>query len=159
MPPHRDIARYPFPGYWGREAQCRLRLWQRDRETVVMVTEFPGNPGTSITHAIEGLAMQICRECELWPSHTRWIEHYPPGGPFRESFTEVTLTLDPQVGFTRPHWQPWSRAEVEGLIGAPAPSPDDEVPRHHLTAHERAVRAFPSRGCAERGEGPHGPAV
>lgn len=128
MPLYCDIARYAYPSYWNLQAVCRLRIWQRGRATVAMMTELPENPGTSVTNQAEVLATQVCREFELWPSLTRWIEHYPPGDSFGESFDEVTFTLDPHAGLTRPRWRRLTRAEVARLIGEPVSPPGNEVP-------------------------------
>ena len=121
MPLHHDIERYAYPGWRGYESACRLYIWQRERESVVMVTELADNPGTSITNRVEALAMQVYHEFELWPALARWIEHYPPDEQYDETFAEVTFSIDPQKGLTRPQWRALTREAVERLIGEPLP--------------------------------------
>ena len=86
-----------------------------------MATELPDNPGTSITNRVEALAIQVYQEFELWPAFTHWIEHYPPDGPYDETFAEVRFTPDPQKGLTLPKWRALTREAVERLIGEPLP--------------------------------------
>jgi hypothetical protein len=121
MPPRHDIERYAYPGWHGHQSACRLRIWQQERESIVIVTELEGNPGTSITNRVEALAMQVYREFELWPAFTHWIEHYPPDASYGETFAEVSFTPDPQKGLTRPQWRALTRADVERLTGEPLP--------------------------------------
>jgi hypothetical protein len=119
MPLRHDIPRYPYPGFRDCESACRLRIWQQERASVVIVTELDDNPGTSVTNRAEALAMQVYRQYELWPPCTRWIEHYPPDSAYTETFAEVTFRTDPCTGLTRPRWRARSRADVESLIGEP----------------------------------------
>jgi hypothetical protein len=135
MPPRHDIERYAYPGYHGYESACGLRIWQQERESVVMATELPDNPGTSITNRAEALAMQVYHEFELWPPFTRWIEHYPPDGPYDETFAEVTFSIDPQKGLTRPKWRALTCEDAERLIGEPLP----DAPRTDLSAEPRTA--------------------
>lgn len=121
MPPRHDIERYTYPGFRDYASACRLRIWQRERESVVVVTELDDNPGTSVTNRAAALAMQVYRAFELEPYLARWIEHYPPDGQYAETFAEVTFTLEPHKGLTRPQWRALTRADVERLIGEPLP--------------------------------------
>lgn len=121
MQPRYDAARYAYPGYADREAACGLRIWQRDRASIVMITELADNPGTVVTNRAEALAMQICREFELWPHLTWWIEHYPASGPHPARFAEVTFILDLKR-LIRPQWRRIMRKEVESLTGEPVPT-------------------------------------
>jgi hypothetical protein len=60
---------------------------------------------------------------------TRWIEHYPPDGPYAETFAEVTFTPDPHKGLPRPQWHALRRADVERLIGEPLPEGGQSNPQ------------------------------
>lgn len=53
-----------FKGLHDCTSKCRVQIWH-ERCTVVMLTELPDNPGTSITNFAEGLAeiaMRVLRE-------------------------------------------------------------------------------------------------
>jgi hypothetical protein len=44
---------------------------------VVVATEIPDNPGTSITNAVPKLAADVCKTFDLPHEAMVWIEHYP----------------------------------------------------------------------------------
>jgi hypothetical protein len=48
-----------------------------DGRTVVIATERPDNPGTSVTNAAEELASQVCQRFDIDPDKLVWIESYP----------------------------------------------------------------------------------
>jgi hypothetical protein len=53
---------YPYRGNFDREADafCRLRLFARDgKEPMVVLTELPANPSTSVTNMIEILTAEV----------------------------------------------------------------------------------------------------
>jgi hypothetical protein len=86
---------YNFKGYFDRPAKCHLLI----NGNYVIATEVDDNPGTSITNAVESLAMQVCRDFAISPEKLVWIEHYPQSGelPYSilpESFDIVSFSIE-----------------------------------------------------------------
>jgi len=110
-----------FKGYWGCRSKCRLRVYRGDGgDAVVIATELPANPGTSVTNAAESLALDTWLRLGR-PSPFTWIEHYPQRGKRRnlaETFDRVDFVLT-QRGFERPTWTRMTRDQVEQLVGQP----------------------------------------
>jgi len=72
---HDYIHRYR--GYWSDGGRCRIRIYHEDgRAPVVMCTQLPDNPNTSVTNMAEYLAAEVIEEHSL-PAPLTWIEHYP----------------------------------------------------------------------------------
>src|SRR4051794_37814330 len=115
---------YPFEGYFGCPSLCRLRIYADPHPpTVVVATECPDNPGTSVTDAAERLAARVVRQFGLDPDCLLWIEHHPDrahygGRPqFPERFDRVEFRRGRDGSFRKPRWSPIARAGVERLIG------------------------------------------
>ena len=84
---------YEFEGYFKSFAFCDLQIGRKeDGAHLVMFTEIPENVGTSITNRSEHLATTVCKEFQLDPTKTVFIEHYPLRGQFKESYALVTYT-------------------------------------------------------------------
>jgi hypothetical protein len=66
-----------------RGGRCRVRVYEPDdREGdpfVVVLTEPPDNPGTSVTNAAEKIAAAVVLANALPTSRTVFIEHYEDG--------------------------------------------------------------------------------
>ena len=100
-------ARYDYIGQWRFPAHCWLRAYVPDTAgdlPVVVATELPDNPGTSVTDFAERLAWSVAHEERVWtlaPGAQRegftWLEHYPreehPGWKTMhvETFMRVTF--------------------------------------------------------------------
>lgn len=86
-----------YRGYPPTIGLCRLRIYDiRGRQLVVIISQFPDNPGTSITNVAESLATQIYHEELKYPRNgVVWIEHYvaPYGVPELETYSQVSFTL------------------------------------------------------------------
>jgi len=69
---------YHYKGYHGCPSKCGLDIYVRGDRAIVVFTELPDNPGTSITNMIEVLATQIYHERlrKLSPENIKFIEHY-----------------------------------------------------------------------------------
>ncbi len=98
---------YEYEGYHGRPARCRLRIFtDPDRPTVVLVSELPDNPGTSVTNRAAYLHGKVAAEFRLDPSTLLWIEHYTDPDRYR------------RVTFRPIRWQivspEWVAALLEG---------------------------------------------
>src|SRR5215204_6030403 len=72
---HDFIHRYR--GYWSDGGKCRIRIYGEDRSApVVICSQLPDNPNTSVTNMVEYLAAEVIEEHCL-PTPLTWIEHYP----------------------------------------------------------------------------------
>jgi hypothetical protein len=66
-----------YRGYWSEGGRCRMRIYHEDgRAPVVICTQLPDNPNTSVTNMAEYLAAEVIEEHCL-PTPLTWIEHYP----------------------------------------------------------------------------------
>ena len=121
---------YHYRGYYHDGGICRIRIYQREGALpVVVATELPNNPNTSITNMSERLAADVLRD--HLPHRTGldqqpfvWIEHYPEDG-FPERLSIVTYSSwtpydrqgRPSLG--RPSWTHCDAARIADLIGEP----------------------------------------
>jgi hypothetical protein len=123
---------HPYRGVIGVRSRCRIRLYlpQEDRDAAVIIcSELPDNPGTSVVDAAEQIAAEIIQHFRL-PSPPVWIEHRPQEEPARgleEAFDlvifdhhEVKATLrggslHQEIG--QPTRKRLDRASVESLVG------------------------------------------
>jgi len=105
-----------YRGYHGCASRCRLRVYQHGTTTVLLVSEIPENPGTSITNRAEALATALVRQYAQGPDWV-WIEHYPPQGGLEERLHEVRFTWDERGRASNPQWERISREAVVALIG------------------------------------------
>lgn len=123
---------HPYRGVIGVRSRCRVRLYlpQEDRDAAVVIcSELPDNPGTSVVDAAEQIAAEIIQHFRL-PSPPVWIEHRPredsPNGQ-EEAFDlvifdhhEVRGTLrggNPHQEIGQPTRKRLDRASVELLVG------------------------------------------
>lgn len=96
----------------GRNGRCGVEMFRSEEgQLIVMLTELPDNPGTSITNCFEIIATDIVRgllEFNLVadPSHVRWIEHYAHGDRRAgEDWDEVVMQWN-GAQYLTPAWQP-----------------------------------------------------
>jgi hypothetical protein len=135
---------FTFKGHWGYTSRCHIRVWRgRGTLSVVMATELPDNPGTSITNAAERLAAEVW---ERVLSDARegfiWIQRYPagrgasPGSVLDdEKLDQVSLVLgekrdgvqELELDRSSHPWRRVTRAEVEGMLGQSLPMGPDEI--------------------------------
>jgi hypothetical protein len=125
---------FEYSGLWGAPSQCGLKLIQRGKTTVVVVTElYQDNPGTSVTAAGYLLYEQICERKTLSRANIIYIECNPDTNSklsfYDEEFFEVRF---PEVvesesgtsqtagvavnGKLQPTYRQLSREEVNNLI-------------------------------------------
>ena len=102
-----------YEGYHGFPSQCRIRIFKpRPRTIVVIATELPDNPGTTVTNVCEELANQFYHFLG-GPEGFLWIEHYPHvDSRFDESFDIVEFNVQDDTLHT-PNWQRISKTQVE----------------------------------------------
>jgi len=105
-----------YRGYWSNGGRCRIRIYREDgRAPVVICSQPPDNPNTSVTNMAEYLAAEVIVEHNL-PVPLVWVEHYPE---HEGKIGEYSL-----VGFTS-----WEREEVclggvwRCLVGSPRWTP------------------------------------
>jgi hypothetical protein len=66
-----------YRGYWSEGGRCRIRIYREDgRAPVVICSQLPDNPNTSITNMVEYVAAEVI-EGHTLPKPLTWIEHYP----------------------------------------------------------------------------------
>ncbi len=128
---------HAFRGPSGVRSACRVRLYLPDEEglalgdsPVVVVSELPDNPGTSITNAIEQIAAEVMDAHGFALGRVPvFVEHYPPeatGG--RDETFDLVVFGHHEVrqimrgGIWRkeigpPTWKPLERRAVEVLVG------------------------------------------
>jgi len=71
-----DYIHY-YRGYWSEGGKCTIKIYQEDGSTpVVICSQLPDNPNTSVTNMAEYLAAEVIEEHGL-PAPLTWIEHYP----------------------------------------------------------------------------------
>lgn len=137
-----------------------LRLYVINPVPLAVITEVPGNPGQSVTHAIERIAAHVATTFHLDLRTLVIFEIWPRGAKVPARVSRVSLTRDgrdraPQVRghrrkrtlvgteFTgRPEWSDSTRRHIERLIGGKLP----ELP-HHERLYERVLTL--GGGCYE----------
>jgi hypothetical protein len=121
---------HPYRGIVEARSRCRIRLYlpREDRDAAVVIcSELPDNPGTTVVNAAEQIAAEIIGYFRL-PSPPVWIEHRPPETTEGqgETFDLVTFAhyevkdslrggvLHQEIGV--PARKPLDRASVEALV-------------------------------------------
>ena len=130
---------HAFRGPSGVRSACCLRLYLPDEEDktlddapVVIVSELPDNPGTSVTNAIEQIAAEVMDAHTLALERVPvFVEHYPPEATGRgeETFDLVVFSHHEVREIVRggvwrkeigsPLWKPLDRHAVEVLLVSP----------------------------------------
>ena len=115
-----SMTRYEYKGYHGAPSVCGLEIRALEVGTLVVVTELPDNPGTSVTNMAENLATDVCRANNISPHKLIWVEHYPERGTplsvLPETWDEVFFDFDYRVGsFTKARWSRMSEGFREAL--------------------------------------------
>lgn len=111
------MIKHTFRGLNGVYSRCGVQTFRSDGRLIVMLTELPDNPGTSITNCFELLATSIVRsfiEFNLVPDphSVRWIEHYArrpaqAANAVPDDWDEVFMQWDGEQ-YRAPHWQPFN---------------------------------------------------
>jgi hypothetical protein len=121
------LDRFEFRGFHGCRSCCRLEIVPlRDGRTLVVATELPDNPGTSVTNAAEILAADACRRFRIDPRRLVWVEHYGypvPGDPAEpRGFDRVAFRIGPGGEIGGPSWRPMTGDDWRGLGCDPRPA-------------------------------------
>lgn len=103
-----------------------LRLYRLAKNrSVAVLTEVPGNPGTSVTNAASLLRLEVAEaftinELEL-DVFIIWPRRQDLGAPIESA------TYSQAPGPSTPHWRTTSRKRIEALVGPLAPLPKHSV--------------------------------
>jgi hypothetical protein len=82
-PPPRTLVLdriHNFRGFGGFLSSCRVRVFSNQEFWVVVLSEEPGNPGSSVTCAAELIASELLPQLSCRPGFEHriiWIEHWP----------------------------------------------------------------------------------
>jgi hypothetical protein len=131
---------HQFRGMWDREpeAVCWVRVFAEEGQTpVIVMSEHPANPSTSVTNMAELLAAELIQQ--HFPGRFDFVppaillEHYPTeyhhsGRVARKATWDrlsfhswaprrVWLGGRERLAFGEPHWESVPEREVEALIG------------------------------------------
>lgn len=101
-----------------RQGYCRLRIYNRRGNHLVVLTEVANNPGQSITAASEVIATGLVKRYRLNPATTRWIEHWPADTRDKQSeasYAAVKYTWQEGVA-SSPRWQGLSFERAEEMM-------------------------------------------
>lgn len=114
---------YHYPGNWGQDSRCGVRIVRFYERVTVILTEYPSDPGTSVTNRAEVIASRYHAEhlAPIDPGEIRWIEHYPPGRGVvvEETFDWIQFDYDRNARwFRHPRWRRLTAAELADLHAA-----------------------------------------
>lgn len=124
---YHDLIAVPYDPrrtgiYW-------LRLFCEDDKYLAVVTEVPGNPGSSVTNVISHIAAHILGNFRIHPSRFRLYQIHPRQDDYGEArIKRVTIEYSeyPSEYPGQPSWDEASRRSIENRIGGPLP----ELPIH-----------------------------
>jgi hypothetical protein len=129
---------HDYAGFHSIPSACRIRIYQQPGHTpVIIATELPDNPGTSITNLAEQLCAEVLRA--HLPARFEeedpvvWVEHYQrTPDELRRQWPEfarvtfhspaprrVTIAGRERLQLGTPEWTHLPRAAVEALVGQP----------------------------------------
>ncbi|HCY64115.1 MAG TPA: hypothetical protein DHV59_15095 [Oxalobacteraceae bacterium] len=96
---------FAFKSGNGSDGICLIeRIDLPDERIVVACMSVVGNPGISITNAVEDICFQVCERFEIPPDRLVWLEHYEDFDD--EEWDMVTFgTSPPQGPFSNPTWK------------------------------------------------------
>ena len=111
---------YEYEGFSGPRARCGLEGYPRPGGMLLVLTEMPDNPGTSITNMAEALVTRICRERDISPHGLVVVEHYPVRGKhlqYPETYDLIRFGFNWRTAsFTSPKWERISPDAFEALV-------------------------------------------
>jgi hypothetical protein len=119
-----------YRGYWSNGGKCRIRIYREERRApVVICSQLPDNPNTSVTNMAEYLAAEVIEGHDL-PTPLVWVEHYPEHEEETGEYslvkfsswepTEVCLGSVWRHRIGSPAWSPLRPEKAEALlVGTP----------------------------------------
>ncbi len=110
-----ELFAYKSPN--GCDGICRLERIDLPDERVVMICEqIDGNPGMSVTNAIEYIAFQLCEQFDVNPEKLVLIEHYDTWFNKRDEWDLVSFAKKPpESNFDDPEWTPMTEEDWRSL--------------------------------------------
>lgn len=114
---------YHYKAIGKSDAKCGLDIIEKGSKAIVMLTELPDNPGTSVTNWYEEIAAKLFKETlrgKYGIKDITWIEHYPfekrtkHSDGREETWDKVTMDWNGDR-FMNIKWRPLKREEVENL--------------------------------------------
>jgi hypothetical protein len=126
LPAPTYSGEHEYSGLHGCTSKCGLDVWRVFGQTIVMLTELPDNPGTSVTNYVEQIATELVPFVTLFakgqggsPESIIWIEHYEraEGSPLADTWDRVRLQWN-GVRYHSPVWEPWERLFADGSVHA-----------------------------------------
>jgi hypothetical protein len=116
---------FVYPNLGSGTTRCYLQVYyQRGEPLVAVVTELLGNDGTSVTNAIEAIALLIRQQFRVAHEDLMVFEYAPARGHIGgrvedlEIFSRVHFQLRGGV-YRHPRWTHVARAALEVLIDQP----------------------------------------
>jgi len=122
LPAPSYSGEHEFAGLHGFVSKCGIDVWHLHGQTLVMLTELPDNPGTSVTNYFERLATHLLPFVALFtlgegssPESIIWVEHYEraEGSGLADTWDRVRLSWD-GTRYHSPEWEPWERLCANG---------------------------------------------
>lgn len=115
---------FAFTSTSGHDGICEIeRVHLPDGRIVIACVEALGNPGRSITNAVEEIATQVCARFGIAPDRLVWLEHYDEPDP--DAWRLVTFGSHCGTNFENPDWTTMDDAHWRALglsVQRPAPS-------------------------------------
>ena len=101
---------FEYEGLHGFRSHCGLGLLERDGYLLVILTELPKNPGTSVTNAVELIATQLRERDSRVRAYSTdkvfFVEHYLRDGKEPDTWDYVKLTWDTlRNKYVSPAWR------------------------------------------------------
>lgn len=103
-----------------KDAFCGVSIYHTgDDIAVVVLTELPDNPGSSVTSCVERIATRVYHAFlrTIEPASIIWVEHNParPGG-IKETFDVVSLAWT-NSGYANKGWRSLGKEGFQQLFG------------------------------------------
>lgn len=124
---------FHYEGLFDCASQCRVRIYDDGTGAIVILDDRAENNGTSVTNAIDLLAVQICDAYKLDGGRAVWIEHNPDTRSNEdravgaadihnaESFAQARFSHVERDGGSwilgQPSWEPLTVEQIGVLIG------------------------------------------
>ncbi|MGC2236176.1 MAG: hypothetical protein WA584_08445 [Pyrinomonadaceae bacterium] len=96
---------------------CRIERINLSNDYIVVICEqIDGNPGQSVTNAIEYIAFQLCDQFNINPQKLILIEHYDTWFCNENEWNLVRFEkMPPDFAFENPTWQPITKEDWQKL--------------------------------------------
>lgn len=100
---------FDYAGLAGVPSRCGVTYFDEAEFPVLVLTELPDNPGTSVTNAVELIVAQLDHARKFWQSYPvdlTIVEHWQRPISRPDTWDLVTLDFDPvSHAFARPEWR------------------------------------------------------